>query len=62
MVLEVYNILWDGSAVHVRMKCYNYMSEEMRRADFKEKQGILIRKVCSHIGRLVSGCGVFSMS
>ena len=40
----------------------NAMSEEERRADFKEKQGILIRKVCSHIGGLVSGCGVFSMS
>ena len=40
----------------------NAMSEEERRADFKEKQGILIRKVCSHIGGLVSGCGVFSVS
>ena len=34
------------------------MSEEMRRADFKEKQGILIRKVCLHTNWLLRGCDV----
>ena len=37
------------------------MSEEMRRADFKEKQGILIRKVCLHTNWLLRGCDVLSV-
>ena len=37
------------------------MSEEMRRADFKEKQGILIRKVCLHTSCLQKGCDVLSV-
>ena len=37
------------------------MSEEMRRADFKEKQGILIRKVCLHTNWLLKGCDVLSV-
>lgn len=38
----------------------NAMSEARRRADFMQKQGILTRKVCSHISWVTSGCGVFS--
>ena len=59
MYVHVHNMYVHMYVLSVLCLCVTgetAMSEEMRRADFKEKQGILIRKVCLHTSWLQRGC------